>query len=348
MKAPGIDSVPAPQDLIERHKAFWRRDAAEPPLLYDGPSQPCFASVRSMYSAEAGRPIGPEQADAARYLAAVDWQSAWAPGEADLLMVLPPNPRIPWLEAIAGSKVVPDPVSDSVWSVEPDDMPEAPEAVEAQEAWIGTLQRQLDDLEAHAPVPVPLSQTVMRGPGDVIEALIGATGLLYAAMDGAAWLRPLIESVTDLFIRVARVQWERIGPAWGGYVNWFGFWSPEPCVRVQEDVQRIFTPELYRLWLRPALSRIAEAFPYSMFHMHSGSLNMVEEVASVPGLSALEVYVDEPPYELPITEQIDQLRAAQRHCPLFIEGPMTREDVEHLMRELSPRGLAISRHRFFG
>ncbi len=346
MKAGNAGSTSAPDGLIERHRAFWRRDRVDRPLVAEDRAQPSFVSVRSMYADEAGRPIGPEEADAARYLTCIDWQSAWAPGEADLFVVLPPNPRIPWLEAIAGCKTVPQPSSDSVWSAEPDRLPDPPARVEPNEAWIDALVRQADYLAANAPLPVPATQTVMRGPGDVIEALIGATPLLYAAMDGAEWLRSLIDSVTDLFIRVARLQWERIEPVWGGYVNWFGFWSPDPCVRVQEDVQRVFSPELYHEWLRPALSRIVDAFPCSMFHMHSGSLDMVEEVVSIPGLSGLEVAIDEPPYAPPITEQIGPLRRVQEHCPLFVEGLMKEGDLDTLRRELSPRGLALSSHGF--
>ena len=110
---------PTPGELIERHKAFWRRDRVERPLLMQNRRQPCWVSVQCMYANEAGRPIGPGEADASRYLACIDWKSAWAPGEADLFVVLPPNPRIPWLEAIAGSKVIPQPSSDSVWSDSP-------------------------------------------------------------------------------------------------------------------------------------------------------------------------------------------------------------------------------------
>ncbi|MHC5034127.1 MAG: uroporphyrinogen decarboxylase/cobalamine-independent methonine synthase family protein [Planctomycetota bacterium] len=337
------DCPPPPDELIERHRAFWRRDPVDRPLLVEERGRPFFASVACMYGEEAGNPITPVQADAARYLRCIDWESAWAPGQADLLTVLPPNPRIPWLEAIAGCKVVPHPSSDSIWSGEPDSLPSRPSAIQPDKAWLDALIRQVDDLKTGAPASAPVTQTLMRGPGDVIEALIGSTRLVYAMMDDAGWLRSLIESVTDLFIRVARMQWERMTMVWGGHVNFFGLWSPEPCVRVQEDVQRILSPELYREWLRPALCRIVGEFPYSMFHMHSASLNMAGEIVTVPGLKGLQVSMDPPPYAPPITQQIVELQRVQERVPLLIEGPVSDDELDALRQALSPSGLALRR-----
>jgi len=78
-----------------------------------------------------------------------------------------------------------------------------------------------------------------------------------------------------------------------------------------------------------------------MFHIHSGSLRMVDEVVSVPGLTALEVAIDEPPFAPPITEQISFLRRAQERLPLFVEGQMSRVELDLLVRELCPEGLAL-------
>ena len=328
--------------LLARHAAFWRREG-DRPLLAQGRAWPFWANVERMYGPEDGLAVTPSMADARRYLEAVDGGACWRPGGADLLLPLPPCPRIPWMEAIAGCRVVAAPSSNSVWSREPEGLAPEPDHATPNEVWIEALLAQIDYLAEHGPAGLPLTQTLMRGPGDVVEALIGATALLYGMADGARWLRRLIESVTDLFIRVARLQWDRIPPAWGGCVNFFGFWSPSPCVRVQEDVQRLLSPALYREWLRPALERIVGEFPHSMFHMHSGSLHLVDEVAGVPGLGALQVSVDEPPYAPPILELTDALRRAQERVPLFVEGPMTRAEFEGLQETLSPRGLALRR-----
>jgi hypothetical protein len=335
----------APRELPARHMAFWRRDRVGAPLLMEGGAQPHWTSVRAVYPSFCGRELAPAEADADRFVAALDWPRLWRPGDGDLLAVAAPNPRIPWLEAIAGARVCPQLESDSIWAGEPR-LPVAGQCeVRPDEAWTDALLRHLSRLRELVPPWLPVCPTLMRGPGDVLEALLGSRTLMLALADEADWLGPLIESVTGLFVRVARAQWGLIEPWCDGYVNFFGFWSPEPCVRVQEDVQRVLSAAAFRRWLRPALERIVASFPFSIFHMHSGSLHVAEEVATVPGLDAVQVSVDPAPYAPPLTESLDVLRAVQQRVSLFIEGPMTDHQLAALLRGLDPAGLAVRREK---
>jgi hypothetical protein len=329
-------------ELNQRHAAFWAGEDVGRPLL-EGRAPSYWASVAAMYADRDGVEIGPDEADAERYISALHWPRAREAAEQDLFPVLPPNPRMPWLEAIAGARVIPHLGSDSIWSERPARSLVGRREVEVDEAWLDALLDQLERLPSMTLRDVPVTQTLMRGPGDVLEALLGAEELLLAMKDEADWLGPLIGSVTELFIEVARLQWERVRPWRGGYVNFYGFWSPAPCVRVQEDVQRTMGPELFRRWLRPALCDIVAAFPYSMFHMHSGSLHLLDEVVGVPGLGGLQVSVDEPPYAAPIGECVEPLQRAQERVALFVQGPMSDADYAALLEGLSPAGLAIHR-----
>ncbi len=336
-------STPPPRELIERHQAFWDRAPCGRPLVRvdTAPVRADFPSVECVYGGLGGETIGPGQADVERFLACVQWKAMLPPGEADLFDVLPPYVRIPWLEAIAGCRVIPEPVSDSIWSYEPEAPPHEPRHIEPNLDWLDALIAQVERLSGDDGLPCPTGHTVLRGPGDLAEAMLGAEVLGVAIADAADWLDEFLAACTDLFIRAARAQLDRIRPVWGGYFNFFGFWSPEPCVRVQEDVQAILSPAQYRRWLRPCLERIVAQFPYSMFHIHSGSLRMVDEVISVPGLSGLEVAVDEPPYAPAVTEQVGIFRRIQDRLPLFIEGRMSPEELDVLTGELKPEGLAL-------
>jgi hypothetical protein len=328
-------------ELITRHAAFWRREEAGGPLLAAG-EHPLFSvPVEEVYGGWDGRALTPDDAGAERFLAALDLSPGVRQPRGDLFAALTPYPRIPWLEAICGARVVPQMASGSIWSDKPAESLTGHGRLVADEGWVGALLAQTDRLIEVAPPELPVCQTLMRGPGDVLEAVLGAETLLYAMMDGAGWLRPLIDSVVGIFVDVARAQWARIPPWHGGYVNFHGFWSPEPCVRLQEDVQRVLSVDLYREWLRPAHIRIIGEFPYSIFHIHSGTLHMAAEVAALPGLSALEIAIDQPPYAPPITDAIPLLRTLQERMPLFIEGPMTAEEYAALQRELPSAGLAL-------
>ena len=331
------------QDLLERHQGFWDRTPCERPLarLDTAPVRIDFPAVECVYGTHGGKAIGPDRADVDRFLSCVDRDAVTPPGEADLFDVLPPYGRIPWLEAIAGCRVIPEPISDSIWSYEPEVLLCEPRHIEPNLGWLDALIRQTERLNSDDGLPCPTCQALLRGPGDVAEALVGAQVLFSAIADEADWLEEFLAACTDLFIRAARAQLDRIEALWDGYFNFFGLWSPEPCVRIQEDVQAILSPAQYHRWLRPCLERIVSEFPYSMFHIHSGSLNMVDEVISVPGLSALEVAVDEPPYAPAITEQVDIFARVLERIPLLVEGRMSPTELDALARELKPDGLAL-------
>lgn len=332
-----------PHDLIERHRRFWDRAACDRPLVRvdTAPTRVDLPPVTSVFGDRAGQAIGPDAADVERFLAFVQWSTLTPPGAADLFDVLCPYVRIPWLEAVAGCRVVPHPVSDSIWSDEPATPLHEPRSIDPDAAWLDALTGQMRRLATDDTLPCPAAQTVLRGPGDLAEAMLGAQTLCTAIAEGADWLVDFLGACTDLFIRAARAQVELMRPLWGGYFNFFGFWSPDPCVRLQEDVQVLLSPQQYRRWLRPCLERIVAAFPWSMFHIHSGSLRLVEEVITVPGLKGLEVAIDEPPYAVPITEQIPILRRVQERVPLFVEGRMSATTLARLGDSLRPEGLAL-------
>ena len=165
------NQVAPPQSLLERHQAFWNREPCERPLVRvdTTPVRIDFPPVECVYGAHAGEAISPDQADVDRFLACVQWDAVIPPGEADLFDVLPPYVRIPWLEAIAGCKVIPEPVSDSIWSREPDLPLHEPRHIEPNLGWLDALTRQADRLSVDDALPCPTGQTVLRGPGDLAE-----------------------------------------------------------------------------------------------------------------------------------------------------------------------------------
>ena len=337
-------NIAPPDELLERHLAFWQRSPVGGPLVRvdDMRMRIDLPAVECVYGPQGGKQIGPDQAGVERFLQHVEWHNVLKPGEADLFDTLPPYIRIPWLEAIAGCPVIPEPTSDSIWAQEPKSVPSEPRTIEANFEWLDAMMKQVARLSDDDSLPCPTAQTVLRGPGDLAKAILGAEVLGIAMADEASWLEDFLRACTDLFIDVARKHLQRIKPLWGGYFNFFGLWSPEPCVRVQEDFQSLLSPAHYRRWLRPCDERIVNQFPYSMFHMHSGSLFLAEDVCTIPGLRGLQVHIDDPPYAPPIVEQIPELQKIQSHVPLLVEGSsIASQDIERLSHSLKHEGLAI-------
>jgi len=152
----------------------------------------------------------------------------------------------------------------------------------------------------------PVCQTLLRGPGDMLGALIGYENLVTRMLNPADkdYLYELLDLCSSIWIETAKMQHERAGKFAGGYCNAFGIWAPGLTARSQEDVASLLSPELYTEFLVPYDVRIANAFEYSSIHMHSGYVTSVYDWRSISKestIKALQVSLD------PMGPGIDEL-----------------------------------------
>ena len=117
----------------------------------------------------------------------------------------------------------------------------------------------------------PLAHTTMRGPGDIVGALLGHENFVRRMLtpSSEAFLNDLLDLCTKISIEVAKAQLNVLLPFRGGYCNEFGIWAPELNIRSQEDEASLVSPKLYNKFLLPYHVQEVNAFAYSTFHMHS-------------------------------------------------------------------------------
>ena len=202
---------------------------------------------------------------------------------------------IPWLEAICGCRVmVPD--GKSLW-------PEATEATGAargeklspRQPLAGAAAASAGAVVAHAAGRYPVSLSHLRGPTDILSAMLGSQGLLTALYDEPERVTNLAQQAAQVWLRVARAQ-EAIVPAYrGGYaIRQFGLWSPERSVWLQDDTSSMMSLRHYRRnFIEPM--RPMSVYPYGVLHLHAPSLHIAETLADVPNIRAINVYFDSRP-----------------------------------------------------
>jgi hypothetical protein len=186
---------------------------------------------------------------------------------------------IPWMEAITGchlyalgkgSSMVANPPD-----VAPEDLP-------------GHLRGLLDNLEGSvwyrklrdgyrglAEVlgdTYPLCQTLMRGPGDMVGAMLGHEKFIGMMLDAGkkGFLHELLDLSSRIYIETAKMQLDNGGKFRGGYCNPFGIWAPDYNVRSQEDEASLVSPKMYNEFFLPYHIQEVAKYKYSTFHMHSG------------------------------------------------------------------------------
>jgi hypothetical protein len=190
-----------------------------------------------------------------------------------------------------------------------------------------------------------VAQTLMRGPSDLAEAILGPQLMCLSMYDHPKELRAFLETVTEAFITILNAQLERIPRVDGGYVNPFGIWAPGTVVRTQCDASAFLSPAQYKEWFRPHDERISEAVGYATIHLHSGSLHTVPALLEVERPQAIQITLDPEPSAPPTLSLIPTFRRILEVKPAIVDGPLTPDEVRILEQELPADGRCIlARH----
>jgi hypothetical protein len=148
--------------------------------------------------------------------------------------------------------------------------------------------------------------------------------MVFDLYDHPEQFRRLAGRCTDLLIALIAEQQSITGPFAGGYeVEQLALWAPDRIIRMQEDGSAFFSPSLYVQHLQGEDERQASSFPYSVIHLHSTSLFLLDAILNVESLKCIQINKDAGGLEV------------SGMLPFF------KKVRELLRRELSPNGLYL-------
>ena len=182
---------------------------------------------------------------------------------------------------------------------------------------------------------------IMRGPTDMIGALLGQQEMVLALMmEDPALMRRLVERVTGAFLAVIAAQTRRVPPFRGGTsLGFYHVWAPGPSIWFQDDLSAILSPRVYREFFLDSARTILQGHPHTAVHLHPASFFILDELLTLDGLKVVEVNKDigGPGVAdmLPVLSKIMQARG------LILWGDLTIEDLETVRRHLPCRGLSL-------
>jgi hypothetical protein len=208
--------------------------------------------------------------------------------------------------------------------------------------WRDALREYYVKLAAAASGRALVASTLLRGPLDVAASLIGTTELALLLADEPTRIRELLEVAADGFVQTAGFVRELVPPLAGGWAA-FGIWAPGSVARLQCDYSAMLGLFDYRLWDVPRQRRIAREFDFTVFHLHSGCLHVLEGLLEMPELDAVEVSLDPWPAGPHPGETIPALARIQAAGKAVVVhgGPVSPEEYDRMRAELSPTGLAL-------
>ena len=337
-------------DLLERHKAFWDMEDVDRPLLrvtrYSsgyGQQQPPMELplADGTMASEDLFHLEPEMLSPERFSPGDERPSAVPATAGDLFPVRAPFTKVPWMEAIVGSPIRVSLQSSSMWSesVLGEDWCRDFRSLKPNDRWRSKLLEFTDFLSANSGSYL-VTNTLMRGPSDMVDAFIGEENLCIGIYEHPDEIHELMRMCAEIFIDTARAQLDRISPFHDGYCNQFGIWAPGLSIRTQDDASALVSPTDYAEFMLPPQERMASEFEYSTIHLHSNSLHVVDAVLNST-IGAVQVSIDPQPFGPTVIELLPTFVKMQEKKPILIEGPMMQSEFDELLNTLSPRGLYV-------
>ena len=329
-------------DLVRRHTAFWQCAETDRPLivaLYQA-----YQDTTLVAQAFGEGELRPEQVDATPILDVYDQiadareqigDDMVAAGEALL--------GIPWLEAICGCRVlIPD--GKSLWPKAPGGPWPEDILFSVDNPWFQQLVRVILQVVAHAAGRYPVSMSHLRGPADILSALLGSLNFMTAIVDDPERIAMLARQAAEVYIQVARAQEALIPSYRGGYaIRQFGLWSPRRSVRLQDDTSSMISLRRYRQVFLDSLEKMS-SFPYGVLHLHIPSLHLAETFANITNVRAINFYFDS--QLIGLDQALPVLRRLQaKKMPLILAKEVytgfSLEEYAWIIDHLSPSGLSV-------
>jgi len=217
-------------EKIQRHLAFWHREEQEYPIVGFR-----IGSYFLSQSFKAAAPllahpqqVTPEMFPVDKYLADYErmYQENLRVGQ-DAFWCAEPFPGIPWMEAMLGCNIFSS--EESFWAKAYADSPEKLGSLRLDRTnpWLKKSEEFVVALVKHADGRFPVGEPIMRGPADILGAILGQDKLVYHLYDFPEPMKKLAREVTGVFLEVIATLFNRVPAFHGGYsLGFYPVWAP--------------------------------------------------------------------------------------------------------------------------
>jgi len=324
------------------HRLYWQREDQPYPLAAFRVEQDFFFS-RHFHAAQpllvSGKQIQPNMLSVEEFLP--DYERMFQVSETigqDAFWTAEPFTGIPWMEAILGCEIY---AAEESFISKPwlTDLTKADTLkLDPENAWLRKYLEFTDKLVTLSKGRFPVGMPIMRGPSDMVGALMGQAEMVYALQDEPDRMKALFLKVAEIFLQVQELQRSRIQPFHGGWaLGFYHVWCPGPSIWYQDDLSALLSPDLFRTFLSPTSRRICEGFSYTAVHLHPASFFLLDEILANEKLTAVEVNKDVggPSVEAMLPE----LEKILTRKNLILWGDLTIQDLEVIKNNLPLRGL---------
>lgn len=259
----------------------------------------------------------------------------------DIIRSAMPLASIPWMEAIIGCKIIS--TKDSISAVKIDNDINKIEITpfDVNNNWIQKYFDFFNLFDKTLKGSAPVGQSIIRGPSDLLCAVLGTENAAISLIDEPEKIRKLLNQITDYLELFFGLHLQKLPKFLDGYViGQYELWSPEPPIRIQEDYSNLFSMEMYKEFLQNLDKRLAGISNYTLIHLHSSSLHLIEQFLEVDQIRVFQITKD--PNVISLESMMDALKKIQdSRKPLVVKGRFSGEDIRLIKSNLSASGLCV-------
>lgn len=328
-------------ERIERYEAWRCGELTNRPmigLLWEPDISPLPAMLTSV---GVGSEVTPGDIQPEMYLPYIErWFREESELASDVIQPYTPAFGMPWVEAIAGCRVIAHP--GSLWAEPALTSYEDRSTIQfdADNAWFRKLLEFTEVLIEFSDGGFPVALPQMRGPLDTLSALLTANQMCLDLIEKPDQVRKILGELTDLWIEVADAVLEVIPPFFGGYSTRMKMWTPGEAITPQNDISTLISPSMYREFVLPCDLRIIEHFPYHSYHVHSTEYRHLELWAGIEGLTAIQLTLEQDAGGPPLDTMLTASRRILARKPMVLVPPDI-ETAEICIEALPPSRLAV-------
>jgi hypothetical protein len=259
----------------------------------------------------------------------------------DFVHTLDPVPSIPWAEAACGCPIYF--TGKNFWS-QKIGYEKAMESLKnlpiSNNPWIKKYGEFIKYLASEFPNDA-IGQSILRGPLDILCALIGESEVIYNFYDEPEFVKQSLAKLSEVFNEFLRVQIELTPEYYGGYgIGQMYMWTPGTNCRIQEDAMALITPAHYDEFVYETDEKITSVTNYSLYHVHATGMFIMDKIVRNNNLSIVQVMKDEG--DTKISDLIEGMKTIQKAGKsVLVKGKFDKDDIEVMRKNLDRRALSL-------
>jgi 5-methyltetrahydrofolate--homocysteine methyltransferase len=185
--------------------------------------------------------------------------------------------------------------------------------------------------------------TDLGGNLDILAALRGTQNLLIDLIESEDYVKKVLIDINQLWFQYFDGLNQILEKKMEGTSNWMSLWSPKKWYPLQCDFSAMISPKLFEEYVTPRLAEQCAWLDNNIYHWDGpGEIPHLDILLEIPKLQGIQWTPGTGNPGVGSAVWFPLYKKIQEKKKLLVLLDMAVDDIENLLKEISPRGLLIS------